>query len=202
MIADAEALDGGFQNPVLGSQSAFRTLMDAMARPARLTRIDAAVAPPARLNVASAAIACTLIDADTPYWVDDALESEALYRWLAFHTGGRRGATKLDATFALVGAPHAMPPFGEFAQGTQEYPDRSATLILQLESLEGGASLAFEGPGIKQQATIAPRGLPANFREQWRLNSMRFPRGVDLILTASDMLVCLPRSARLIAAKD
>jgi alpha-D-ribose 1-methylphosphonate 5-triphosphate synthase subunit PhnH len=202
MIADADVLEGGFTDPVLESQSTFRVLMDAMARPACVMRIEAGIAPPATLGIAAGAVACTLIDADTPYWLDAVFESDALHRWLAFHTGGRRAATMADAVFALVGMPCAMPSFDRFAQGSQDYPDRSATLILQLESLDGGEPFTFEGPGIKERATIAPRGLPANFVEQWNANRKGFPRGVDLVLTAGHELACLPRSARLISAKD
>lgn len=202
MIADADVLESGFADPVLDSQSTFRAVMDAMARPACVMRIEAAVAPPAMLGAAAGAIACTLIDADTPYWLDGAFDGEALHRWLAFNTGGRRAATMADAMFALVGTPAAMPSFDRLAQGSQDYPDRSATLILQLESLDGGQPFTFEGPGIKEHATIAPRGLPADFAEQWNANRKRFPRGVDLVLTAGNELACLPRSARLIPAKD
>ena len=49
MTADPDVLEGGFSNPVLDSQSTFRTLMDAMARPARVLRIEAALEPPAQL---------------------------------------------------------------------------------------------------------------------------------------------------------
>ena len=94
--------------------------------------------------------------------------------------------------------PAAMPALGQFAQGTQEYPDRSTTLILQLPALDGGDALTFEGPGIRTRATIAPLGLPENFAEDWRANRARLPRGVDLILTAGDAIACLPRSARLV----
>lgn len=91
-----------------------------------------------------------------------------------------------------------MPPFDRFAQGSQEYPDRSATLILQLESLDGGAPLTFEGPGIKGRATIAPHGLPPDFARQWGDNRKRFPRGIDLMLTCGNSIICLPRTTRLV----
>lgn len=198
MIAAAGVLEGGFPDPVFDSQSIFRALMDAMARPAHVTRISADIAPPLALGAAAGAIACALIDAATPYWLDPSLDDETLYRWLAFHTGARRAGAMADAAFAFVGVPLSMPAFDSFAQGSQEYPDRSVTLILQLENLEGGKPFTFEGPGINGRATIAPRGLPADFAEQWRANGKRFPRGVDLILTAGDTLACLPRSTRLI----
>jgi len=202
MPSEVNALEGGFSNPVLDAQSVFRALMNAMARPCNIARIDVGLAPPAPLHSAAGAVASALIDGDTPYWLDSALDDEALRSWLAFHTGGRPAASMPQAAFALVGEPSSMPPFERFAQGSQEYPDRSATLVLQLEALEGGASLTFAGPGIKDRAMIAPRGLPVDFAAQWNANRKRFPCGVDLILTASDALACLPRSARLIAAED
>ncbi|MBN8984912.1 MAG: phosphonate C-P lyase system protein PhnH, partial [Rhizobiales bacterium] len=58
MIVDADVLEGGFTNPVLESQSTFRILMDAMARPACVVRIEAAIAPPATLGIAAGAVAC------------------------------------------------------------------------------------------------------------------------------------------------
>lgn len=201
MVANASALESGFADPVFDSQGVFRALMEAMARPARVTHVQTSIAPPAALSVAAGAVACALIDADTPYWLDSALDNDALHSWLAFHTGARSARTVADAAFAFIGAPSSMPAFDRFAQGSQEYPDRSATLILHLESLEGGEPLVFEGPGIDGRATIAPRGLPADFTEQWRANRKRFPCGVDLILTAGDRLACLPRSTRLILAR-
>jgi alpha-D-ribose 1-methylphosphonate 5-triphosphate synthase subunit PhnH len=202
MLAEANALEGGFSNPVLDAQSVFRALMDAMARPGSIARVEAGVVPPAPLESAAGAIACALIDADTPYWLDGPLDGEALRSWLAFHTGARPAASMSEAAFALVAVPSSMPPFERFAQGSQEYPDRSATLVLQLEGLEGGAPLTFRGPGIKDRVTIAPRGLPVDFATQWHANHKRFPCGVDLILTAGDAFACLPRSARLIQVED
>jgi alpha-D-ribose 1-methylphosphonate 5-triphosphate synthase subunit PhnH len=202
MLAEASTLEGGFSDPVLGAQSVFRALMDAMARPGSIARAEAGVTPPAPLERAAGAVTCALIDANTPYWLDAALDGEALRSWLAFQTGARPAASLSQAAFALVSAPASMPPFERFAQGSQEYPDRSATLVLRLEDLEGGAPLTFMGPGIKTRVTIAPRGLPADFAEQWHANRKRFPCGVDLVLTAGDAFACLPRSARLIPAED
>lgn len=198
MLAEASTLEGGFANPVLDAQSVFRALMDAMARPGSIARIDLSMAPPAPLESVAGAVACALIDADTPYWLDGPLDNEAQRSWLAFHTGARPAASMPEAVFVLVAAPSSTPPFERFAQGSQEYPDRSATLVLQLEGLEGGVPLTFRGPGIKDRVTIAPRGLPADFAAQWHANRNRFPCGVDLILAAGNALACLPRSARLI----
>jgi alpha-D-ribose 1-methylphosphonate 5-triphosphate synthase subunit PhnH len=202
MLAEANILEGGFEEPVLDAQATFRAVMDAMARPARVVELAARAAPPSPLSALAGAIACTLIDSDTPMWLDPQLgKSEAVGAWLSFHTGARLTSAPAEAAFALIANPGEMPPLDCFAQGTQEYPDRSATLILQLERLEGGAPLTVRGPGIKGEATIGPVGLPADFARQWAENTKRFPRGVDLILVAGEAIACLPRSARLIDAE-
>ncbi|HMM62993.1 MAG TPA: phosphonate C-P lyase system protein PhnH [Mesorhizobium sp.] len=202
MLSQASALEGGFSDPVLDAQAAFRAIMDAMARPATVHSVPALVRPPAPLGRAAGAVACALIDADTPFWLDDALGlAEAPRVWLGFHTGAGQAASLPQAAFALIGDPARMPRLERFAQGSQDYPDRSATLILQLDGLTGGPALTFEGPGIDGSATLAPRGLPADFAGQWAENRARFPRGVDLILTAGDAIACLPRSARPIRAE-
>ncbi|MDF2116031.1 phosphonate C-P lyase system protein PhnH [Roseiarcaceae bacterium H3SJ34-1] len=203
MGAPAAALEGGFADPVLDAQSVFRTIMDAMARPGSVLAMKPLVVPPAPLGSAAGAVACTLIDADTPFWLDPMLSAHGtLGAWLGFHTGASAASVPGSSHFALIGDPMAMLPLDQFAQGSQDYPDQSTTLILQLQSLSEGAPLTFEGPGIKGRSTIAPKGLAADFARQWRDNAKRFPRGVDLILTGTDAIACLPRTARLIQAEN
>jgi len=199
MALATSRLEGGFADPVFAAQAVFRAVMDAMARPGTTANLGAQVEPPAPLGQAAGAVALALCDSDTPVWLDAGLANAAdVSTWLAFHSG----ATVVDAApraqFAFISDASAMPLLAAFAQGTQNYPDRSATLVIEVESLAGGNEFAFEGPGIKGVATLAPAGLPGDFAMQWRDNRARFPRGVDLILTAGDTIACLPRSARLI----
>ena len=90
-----------------------------------------------------------------------------------------------------------MPPLSGFALGTPEYPDRSTTLILQVETLADGRALTLSGPGIRETRGIAPQPLPGHFEMQWRENNALYPRGVDIILAAPDAVACLPRTTRI-----
>lgn len=203
MHHEAIALDGGFAEPVQDAQAVFRAVMDAMARPATTFDVKPSVAPPPPLAPTVGAIASTLLDADTPVWLDPTLDqSPDVREWLVFHTGASFTDQPGDASFALIGDGSALPGLDIFAQGTQEYPDRSATLVIAVEALAGGAPLTFRGPGILTTAMIAPRGLPSDFAAQWEDNTSRFPRGVDLVLVAGASLACLPRTARLIAGEN
>ncbi|WP_377293186.1 phosphonate C-P lyase system protein PhnH [Rhizobium sp. SG2393] len=196
------AYAGGFSDPVFQSQAVFRALMDGMARPGRIHSLDDSVDPPAPFGKAMGAVALTLLDADTAVWLTPAARASVVSSWISFHTGASSVEDKAAAQFAFVEAGQNLPPLSSFALGTQDYPDRSATLVVELPSLAGGQPLVARGPGIETTETIAPFGLPPIFTTLWRDNRALFPRGVDLILTAGSDLLCLPRSTSLQSAEE
>ncbi|MEI9404740.1 phosphonate C-P lyase system protein PhnH [Mesorhizobium argentiipisi] len=193
-----QSIDGGFAEPVFNAQGVFRAIMDAMARPGTVQPLPQLARPPAPLSATAGAVALSLCDNDTPVWLDPPLQAEAPVKaWLGFHTGAPLANTPADAHFALIANPKEMAALDGFAQGTQEYPDRSTTLVLLVDDLASGPSLLLEGPGIEKTAMIAPPGMPRHFVEQWKQNNQRFPRGVDIILAAPGSLACLPRTIRI-----
>lgn len=194
MIGHTESLDGGFPDAVTHAQTVFRAVMDAMAQPGTLGVVEVPVAPPAPLGIAAGALLLTLCDHDTPIWVTPVLAKSALSGWIGFHTGASVTSTKSDAKFAFVEAGAPFPSLAQFALGTQEYPDRSTTLVVEVASLEGGKPLQLTGPGIRETATIAPKALPETFLRQWADNRALFPRGVDVVLTAGRRFIALPRT--------
>ncbi|MER8479790.1 phosphonate C-P lyase system protein PhnH [Mesorhizobium sp. M1163] len=193
-----QSIEGGFADPVFNALTVFRAVMDAMARPGSVQPLPALAHPPVPLSATAGAIALALCDNDTPLWLDPALQgSAAVKSWLGFHTGAPLANTPADAHFALIATPAEMMALDGFSQGTQDYPDRSTTLILEVGDLVSGAPLLLEGPGIEKTATIAPAQMPRHFVEQWKQNNQRFPRGVDIILATSDAIACLPRTTRI-----
>lgn len=197
MTVQSQIYAGAFADPVFEAQSVFRTLMDCFARPGTIGRLTVLAAPPSPLGLASGAVALTLCDHDTPVWLSPALLKSAVPQWVAFHTGAPVTEVKDEPRFAFVEKDGAMPGFDQFALGTPEYPDRSTTLILEVEALTGGRPYVACGPGIKNAAVIAPRGLPGLFLDLWAANLALFPRGIDLVLTAEESVLCLPRTTRL-----
>lgn len=190
-------MEGGYSAPVFESQVVFRGVMDAMARPGHLVGDLPMPRPPAPLLPSAAAVALTLCDGDTPIWLDAPLAAaEAVRVWLGFHTGAPVVAVPGEAHFALVANPASLINLDNFAQGTQEYPDRSATLILSLATLAKGAPLILEGPGIETAAELAPDPMPRHFVEQWTAMHARFPRGIDMILASPEGIAALPRTTR------
>jgi alpha-D-ribose 1-methylphosphonate 5-triphosphate synthase subunit PhnH len=197
MNAQSQIYAGAFADPVFEAQAVFRTLMNGFARPGTIGRLTALAAPPSPLCNASGAIALTLCDHGAPVWLSPALCKSAVPQWIAFNTGAGLTDSKDEARFAFIEKGGAVPGFDQFALGTQEYPDRSTTLVIEAEMLSGGRPFVARGPGIKRETIVAPAGLPDVFLDLWCANRAIFPRGIDLVLTADDAVLCLPRTTRL-----
>jgi alpha-D-ribose 1-methylphosphonate 5-triphosphate synthase subunit PhnH len=192
---DLESIRPAFADPVRESQLAFRKLMDAVARPGQRADFGSAMQPPAGLGLATAAVALTLFDFETPVWLDPALRGGEAETWVRFHCGCPITADPAAAAFAVVTDPAAAPRLDAFNLGDAKYPDRSTTVIVQVEALEGGPPAVLTGPGIKDRAILAPRGLPEGFWRQMQDNHARFQFGVDVLLGAGPALAAVPRSS-------
>jgi alpha-D-ribose 1-methylphosphonate 5-triphosphate synthase subunit PhnH len=192
-------LPAGFADKVLSAQSVFRSVMDAMARPGSVQRIVSAAGAPGAMMRGTAAIALTLFDHDTPVWLDGRMSATAdVAKWLKFHTGAPVVADSSIAGFALVGDPENLPMLDRFAFGSNEYPDRSTTLILQVESLTDGPVVELQGPGIDGTAALRASIRPHDLFERLAVNATLFPRGIDVVLVHDDSIVAIPRTTRLV----
>ena len=191
-------LPAGFADKVLSAQSTFRSVMDAMARPGSIQRIASVAGTPAAMMRGTAAIALTLFDHDTPVWFDTQMSATPdIAKWLKFHTSAPVVADSSISSFALVGDPQTLPPLDRFAFGSNEYPDRSTTLILQVESLTQGPAIELRGPGIDGTATLNASIQPHDLFERLAVNAALFPRGIDVVLVRDDTIVAIPRTTRL-----
>ena len=198
MMSVAE-LPAGFADKVLSAQSVFRSVMDAMARPGSIQRIASTAGTPAAMMRGTAAIALTLFDHDTPVWLDGRMSATAdVAKWLKFHTSAPVVTDPSIASFALVGDPENLPALDRFAFGSNEYPDRSTTLILQVESLADGPVVELQGPGIDGSAALRASIQPRDLFERLAINATLFPRGIDVVLVHDDSIVAIPRTTRLV----
>lgn len=194
------AVARGFADPVHESQKVFRRALDAMAHPGRIAQLGTHIEPPAPLFATSASLLLALADYETCVWLDDTLaEVPAIAEFVRFHTGTRLTRARREAEFAVIAEPEHMPPLTAFASGTPEYPDRSTTLIIQVETL-ANRGWQFTGPGIRECASFSAAPLPPDFPEQLAANRARFPLGVDLIFTTQTEIAALPRTCRIVEA--
>jgi alpha-D-ribose 1-methylphosphonate 5-triphosphate synthase subunit PhnH len=189
-----------FEDPALASQAVFRTVMEAMARPGLARALPCGLTVPPPLFPSAAAVALTLLDYETPFWLDQTLaEAGEVAAWIRFHTGAPQTADRARAAFGFVSAPAAMPSFDVFSAGSIEYPDRSTTLVVQVARFGQGETLKLCGPGIAGTRNFSAQPLPPDFRARLLANREMFPRGLDLILVSEDAVAALPRSLRVAA---
>ena len=191
------AVSGGFADPVFDSQAVFASIMNAFARPGTVAELGGRADPPSPVSKAAGGFLLTLADHDTPVYLAGGETGAPLGAWLGFHAGAPLAGSADAATFAYVASAAPLPDLASFALGTDTYPDRSTTIVLECNGLEGGAMLALEGPGIETMRRIGPRGLPQGFVARWEANRRLFPRGVDLVLTCGTAALCLPRTTRI-----
>jgi alpha-D-ribose 1-methylphosphonate 5-triphosphate synthase subunit PhnH len=197
MMTAAAELSAGFADKVLSAQSTFRSVMDAMARPGSVQKVAVAVGTPRPLMPGTAAIALTLFDHDTPIWLDRGISQQPdVANWLKFHSGAPVVTDPSMCSFALIADGMALPDLELFSFGTAEYPDRSTTLIIQVESLTEGCEYELRGPGINGAVVLRANIEPKNLFERLAVNAALFPRGIDVVLVCRDEIVAIPRTTR------
>jgi len=182
---------GGFNTPALQSARAFRAVLEALARPGTIHTIEGAT-PPAPLSMASGVALLTLADSTTPVHLAGDADCQTVRDWLAFHIGAPLVAAEA-ADFAL-GKWDALFPVSRFRIGAPDYPDRSATLIVDMNRLANDGP-TLTGPGI---ATSTRLTLPET--KAFAANHALFPLGFDVLFTCGDRIAGLPRSTRVEAS--
>lgn len=189
--------DGGFADPVFASQDVFQAVMHAFSTPGTVASLGERALGPAPLCAAASAILLTLADYATPVWFEASEKTQDAAAWLTFHSGAPVVSEPAKASFVLLSETTDVEHWHEFARGTMEYPDRSATLILPVRSMDGGASLELTGPGIETSRMIAPTGLPNGFVAAMAVNTALYPLGFDIVLVCGAEAIALPRTTRI-----
>lgn len=183
----------GFPSPVLDGQRTFRQVLKAMAHPGRLISLEMEMEAPEPLHRITAAICLTLLDGETPLWMDLDERSEVA-DWLRFHCGCPLVDSPTFASFGLISKGYGEPSLDRFRLGEDEFPEQSTTLIIQVSGFTPGSGRYLRGPGIENRERLDVHGLPEPFWKAWIKNQRLYPRGVDVFFTSASTLVGLPRT--------
>lgn len=182
-----DALLGGFVQPAVQSSRAFRAALTVLSQPGAIRELSGAV-PPEPLSVAAGVLLLTLCDGTTPLHLAGKYDCAPVRDWITFHCAAPL-VLAADAVFAL-GDWAALQPLGRFAIGLPDYPDRAATLIVEMPALEAKGA-ALRGPGIADVAYLSLPELAA-----FQANRALFPLGFDCFFTCGPRVAALPRSTR------
>lgn len=175
------------------SQRTFRSLLDALSRPGRLSRLHPPSGIPAALLPALA-----LVDVDVTACVLTTSESADLGAVLATATGARLvPMEQADVVVAL--RPPTPDEIRSLRRGRADAPELGARLSVACTKVTGGdVQLILRGPGVPDLRTLDVGGLePAVFDALVGVNR-QFPTGIDTFLVADDGTVAgIPRSTNL-----
>ena len=184
----------GFSDPIHDSQRTFRALLDASSRPAKVFNITSDLTTPTGLTLACATACLTLLDLDVQVWLQPGFAPE-VKDWLLFHTGCQFTEQPEKSDFALI---HELPSLSQlfsFHQGTAEQPETATTLLIQVESWQGGQPVILTGHVNFDKHIITPK-LPNYFWDFWTKNNQVYPLGIDVFLLAENTVMGLPRTAK------
>jgi alpha-D-ribose 1-methylphosphonate 5-triphosphate synthase subunit PhnH len=196
---DLQNIVAGFNHEAFGSQAVFRVALDALSHPGRVFDMPLETALPRQGHGAAAALLLGLLDADTTLWLSPILASSDAPAWLRFHTGCQIVADATAAQFVWVAQGDDMPQLTRLSAGSDDYPDQSATCVLEVDSLHNDAGAwRLQGPGIPSERHLCAQGLSSDFAAQWADNHASFPRGVDVFLSTATCIAGLPRTTRIL----
>jgi alpha-D-ribose 1-methylphosphonate 5-triphosphate synthase subunit PhnH len=200
-----QSMVAGFDNEAFGSQAVFRVALQALSHPGQILTMPMDAQLPQHGHGAAALLLLGLLDADTTLWMSESLAQSDAAAWLRFHTGCLCVSDPHEAQFLWLaqGQDSVWPALAQMRQGSDAYPDQSATCVIEVQSLQASASgWVLQGPGIATQQALQVQGLVADFQAQWADNHGRFPQGVDVFLTTPTQVVGLPRTTRILNSQE
>jgi alpha-D-ribose 1-methylphosphonate 5-triphosphate synthase subunit PhnH len=194
----------GFSNPTLCSQAVFRQALEALSLPGQPQTLDLSLSQPAlqvpqHAHAAAAALLLALLDQDCKVWLSEGFASSYAGPWLRFHTGCTMVTSPSLADFVWVAEARELPALEHLAQGNAQYPELSATCVVQVTDVQTAPSAGawtLSGPGVKGTRPLALRGLPDDFVSARRESQVHAPCGLDFFFTHHDTLIGLPRSTQ------
>ena len=191
---NTQSLWHGFQNEVIESQRCFRKTMKAMSEPGHLVTLEA-LKTSDNISSATFSLALTLIDQDISVWVSPQLSSAVFIDNLRFYCGCRLALSPLEADFVFIKLSE-WQDLDNLKQGSEEYPDRFPTLIIETENLAENGDIKLSGPGINGSRTVGIEGLNEQHIHLLKANQQRFPMGYDFVFTCGEQLMALPRTTQ------
>ncbi|MDN0118039.1 phosphonate C-P lyase system protein PhnH [Yersinia frederiksenii] len=181
-----------FDHPVEDSQHTFRRILKALSEPGVLVALPHSTGWQP-LNPATTSLLLTLVDQETPLFLDEFLNSDTAQQNVRFHTGAPLTACNRTACFALFSPQITEKQLADCPAGNELSPEHSVTVIIQTDSLHQGTPLRLRGPGIEHDRRVAPC-LPAVVLNYLLNRPVAFPAGIDFLLTCGGNLMAIPRT--------
>ena len=200
---DLSTIPAGFADYAQTSQKVYRAALQALSYPGRLIDLDHDASTPKDTNRVVAGLLSALLDSETSLWCSSKDQLIQACEWLQFHTDCAVLESSEQADFLWIKNIEEFPEIERIKTGTDQYPDRSATCIIEVPSLSQKSIDFFtlKGPGIQFTSELHVKGWSKEIYKKllsiWTQNHQLFPCGIDLYLSDGQHLIGLPRSTQL-----
>lgn len=189
-------------NEVFDSQKIFRKILDSMARPGKINNlIDLQISPPQQLNRSSALIGFALLNSDVSFFSVN--NSNEVNEYLKVNTSSIPSTSVEDADFVFISGKSMSEIIGNIKKGELEFPEDSATLIIDVDKIEKSpidqsCELILKGPGVKSEEILYIKGITDEIFQEIKNANSEYPLGIDVILSDVDgNIICIPRTNNL-----
>ncbi len=180
------------------SARAFRVILDAMARPGKISQLPLVIDDSEPAFATSMTALLSLGDHLTSIYLAVEFRRPEIERLLRFHTGSQLVQDRSLCDFAVLTATEAESGLELWKRGNPEYPDQSATIIIQTTSLTQGHAVEFSGPGIQSTATVRIANItPSFWKARAEVNAVT-PLGIDMIFVSPREILGCPRSTHVV----
>ena len=180
------------------SQKQYRLLLDCMAKPGVIAKLDSDINVPDGLNKASALVAFALLNSDVCFC--NTMNQEALNAYFITNTSASPAESDVADFIFVNGAKPDVKKVSVAKMGLPAYPESGAFIIIDVKQisdspLQDGVKLMLEGPGVKDTKDIYVGGISTELLEVILERNIEYPLGVDTIITDKNGAVCcIPRS--------
>src|SRR5665213_3357484 len=198
----AAMFDRATMNNAQQGARAFRIILNAMARPGKVFTLPSLIEQSGPAYATTLTVLLALGDHLTSIYLAEAFCTAEIEKLLRFHTASQLVEDRAQADFAILNAANAEMALGAWSRGNPEYPDQSATLLIQTTSLAQGQEVQFWGPGIQSPITVHIADINPSFWKARAAANATFPLGVDMIFVTSQEILGCPRSTHVSFAGD
>ncbi|MGO1923707.1 MAG: phosphonate C-P lyase system protein PhnH [Jeotgalicoccus sp.] len=175
------------------TQAVYRQLVNAVSRPGHTEIITEEVKNYSDFSDAALLISMTLFDNEISFFSRD----KTMRKELKVLTGGIPNKDYTTADFIISKESDLTEEyFTEVMHGILISPEKSATLIIEADSIGEGNEYSLSGPGIKNTADVK-MSLDHRWIELRNDMCKEFPLGIELILTdKNNNVVIIPRTSK------
>ncbi|CEA03538.1 Alpha-D-ribose 1-methylphosphonate 5-triphosphate synthase subunit PhnH [Jeotgalicoccus saudimassiliensis] len=175
------------------TQQVYRQLVNASSRPGHIENIAEDVKNYSDFSDAALLTAMTLFDNEISFFSKD----KTMRKELKVLTGAIPNKDHTTADFIVTKEADLKDEyFTEVMKGILISPEKSATLIIDVETVGEGTLYSLRGPGIKTETKVS-LSLDSHWIKLRNDICKEFPLGIDLILTDKhNNTVIIPRTTK------